>query len=85
MIFLEQAYFECVIPEKNRKAFYYVVAGRDLFSYVLIRKWGRIGSRGHPGMKKRYLSKSDMFGDYNRVVKKRLKHEYRQRDAKLFA
>jgi hypothetical protein len=38
MICVEQVYLECVIPENNRKAFYRLVAGQDLFGLKPIHR-----------------------------------------------
>jgi len=50
---------ECVMPEKNRKAFYRLVAANDLFSYKLIRRWGRLGTKGQLGQSERFADQAD--------------------------
>ena len=77
MICLKTAYLECRIPERNRAAFYHLIAGRDLFGYILIRHWGRIGTKGQPKLRHRYKSESELLKDFQRVLKKRLRHRYR--------
>jgi len=67
---------ECVIPEKNRKAFYRLVATKDLFSYKLIRRWGRIGTKGQPGQLERFVDQVEMAQGLRRIVRKRLSHGY---------
>ena len=76
MIFLKQAYFECVIPKKNRNAFYHLVAGRDLFGFILVRRWGRIGTKGQPRLKSRFNTREEMMLEFKQVIKKRLAHQY---------
>lgn len=77
MIIDRQEYFECIIPERNKSAFYLLVAGRDLFGYILLRRWGRIGTRGQPKLQMRFTTEEDLFKEYDRVRKERLKREYR--------
>lgn len=77
MIIHRQENFECIIPERNKSAFYLMVAGRDLFGYILIRRWGRIGTKGQPKLQMRFTTEEDLFQEYNRVRKERLKREYR--------
>jgi predicted DNA-binding WGR domain protein len=47
------------MPEKNRKAFYRLVAAKDLFSYKLIRRWGRLGTKGQLGQSERFADQAD--------------------------
>jgi predicted DNA-binding WGR domain protein len=67
---------ECVIPNKNRKAFYHLVATKDLFSYKLTRRWGRIGSKGQPGHSERFTDQEAMAKGLRRIVRTRLAHGY---------
>jgi len=76
MIFLENTYLECRIPEKNKEAFYQIIAGHDLFGLVLIRHWGRIGTKGQPKLKSRFESEDELMREYLRVLKTRFKHRY---------
>ncbi len=77
MICLKTAYLECRIPEQNRAAFYHLVAARDLFGYILIRHWGRIGTKGQPKLRHRYTSEHDLMKGFQGVLKKRLRHQYK--------
>jgi len=76
MICQKAAYLECRIPEKNRAAFYNLVAGRDLFGLILIRHWGRIGTRGQPKLKQRFESEKEMMREFDRIMCCRFKHGY---------
>ena len=67
---------ECVKPERNRKAFYHLVATKDLFSYKLIRRWGRIGTKGQPGHSERFADQEAMAKGLRRIVRTRLAHGY---------
>lgn len=75
MINQKRTYFECIIPERNRRAFYELIAGEDLLGYILIRRWGRIGSKGRP-KRQRFLRREAMLQEYERIHKERIKHEY---------
>ena len=68
-------YMECVIPEKNRRAFYRLIATRDLFTYTLIRNWGRIGARGRLRVD-RFDDEPNMTRSMGQILKKRLRHGY---------
>ena len=76
MICLKSARLECRIPERNKSAFYHMVAGRDLFGLVLIRHWGRIGTKGQPKLRHRFKTKSELMKEFDRVLKKRMQHQY---------
>lgn len=76
MIFHERIYFECVIPEKNRFAFYELIAGRDLYGDVLVRRWGRIGTRGQPAKRQRFQNNLELMREFKRVYQERIKHDY---------
>ncbi|MFP7756210.1 WGR domain-containing protein [Thermodesulfobacteriota bacterium B35] len=77
MICIKSAYLECRIPERNRSAFYHLMAGRDLFGLVLIRHWGRIGTRGQPKLKSRFASEEEMLREFQRILQLRFRHGYR--------
>ena len=77
MICIESVYLECRIPERNRSAFYHLVAGRDLFGLILIRHWGRIGTRGQPKLKYRFDSEEKMMREFRRILQVRYRHGYR--------
>lgn len=72
------SYYVCIIPEKNKKAFYELFAGKDLFGFILIRRWGRIGTKGQPGKRQRFNEKGGMLEEYERVCQERIKHGYLQ-------
>jgi predicted DNA-binding WGR domain protein len=72
----EKIYLECVIPEKNRNAFYRLMSGQDLFGFKLIRTWGRRGSRERIRMQERFDSREEMKKAWNRILMLRLCHGY---------
>lgn len=76
MIITQKTYFECIIPEQNKRAFYELIAGQDLFGYIIIRYWGRLDTKGQPPKQQRFSHKEDMLKEYNRVLKERIKHCY---------
>ena len=76
MICIKRTYFECIIPERNKRAFYKLIAGQDLYGYVVIRSWGRIGSRGRPRKRQRFIQAKEMIKEYERVHKERIKNNY---------
>ncbi len=75
MIVIDKKYLECICDEKNKYAFYEITATIDLFGYVLVRRWGRIGSKGRI-MKERFPSQEETKEALNRVLKKRLSRKY---------
>lgn len=77
MIYYKREYFECVIQTKNRFAFYELIAGRDLFGFIVVKRWGRIGTKGQPLNTKRFSNKTAMMKEFDRVYKKRIKHKYK--------
>ena len=76
MICVERTYLECVIPEKNRKAYYRLVAGQDLFGLKLIRSWGRIGTQEKIRLQERFQNREEMNKAYRRIICTRLSHGY---------
>ena len=76
MICFEQLYLECKIPEKNRNAFYRLMAGKDLFGHKLIRSWGRIGTKEKIRLQERFPSQEEMTKTYRRILSIRLSHGY---------
>ena len=76
MIRVKTAYLECRIPERNRAAFYRLIAGRDLFGFYLIRHWGRIGTKGQPKLHQRFKTERELMKEFDRVLKKRMQHQY---------
>ena len=76
MIDVEQIYLECVLPEKNKQAYYRLIAGRDLFGLKLIRTWGRIGTKERPRHQERFVNLEEMQQRIQRILQKRLSHGY---------
>ena len=76
MINTEQIYLECVIPERNRNAYYKIISGQDLFGFKLIRCWGRIGTQEKIRLQKRFADHEKMNKDYQRILSIRLAHGY---------
>lgn len=76
MLCTEQIYLECVIPEKNKRAYYRLIAGRDLFGFKLIRSWGRLGTKERPRHQERFDSSEKMKRGVAQIIKKRLSHGY---------
>ncbi len=70
---------ECRIPEKNRNAFYTIIAGRDLFGWLLVRHWGRIGTKGQPKLRKRFSTEEEIRCEFDRVIEKRYSHHYKSK------
>ncbi|WP_319548497.1 WGR domain-containing protein [Desulfogranum marinum] len=78
MLCYKYSYYVCIIPDRNKEAFYELFAGKDLWGFILIRRWGRIGTKGQPGKKQRFLEKTGMLKEYERVHHERIKHGYLQ-------
>lgn len=76
MIITQKTYFECIIPEQNKRAFYELIAGQDLFGYIIIRFWGRLGTKGQPSKQQRFEQEEDMLKEYDRVHRERINHRY---------
>ena len=76
MICIEQIYMECVKPERNKYAYYRLVAGHDLFGFKLIRSWGRLGTKESPRHQERYIGLEDMQRNIQRIVRTRKLHGY---------
>ena len=77
MIYYKREYFECIIPTENRYAFYELIAGRDLFGFIVVKRWGRIGTKGQPLKTIRFSNKMAMREEFDRVYKERIKHKYK--------
>ncbi len=73
---LRTAYLECVIPAQNRQAFYSLLAEKDLFGFVLSRRWGRIGTKGRAGLRLRFPSAEETLKEFDKVLSLRLSHHY---------
>lgn len=84
MVCHKYSYYVCIIPDRNKKAFYELFAGKDLFGFVLIRRWGRIGTRGQPKIKQRFIEETAMLKEYKRVHRERMKHGYIQVDKTFY-
>ncbi len=69
-------HMESVVPDKNRKAFYCLIATQDLFNYKLTRAWGRIGTKGQLGRSKRFTDQTAMAQGLRKIVRKRMSHGY---------
>ena len=76
MICIVQTYLECVIPERNRKAYYRLMAGQDLFGLKLMRSWGRIGAKERIRIQERFASQQEILKAYERILNLRLSHGY---------
>ncbi len=46
--------------------------------FILIRRWERIGTKGQPGKKQRFLEESGMLKEYERFRQERIKRGYLQ-------
>jgi predicted DNA-binding WGR domain protein len=72
------SYYVCIIPDRNKKAFYELFAGKDLFGFILIRRWGRISTKGQPGKKQRFHKQMGMLKEYERIRQERINRGYVQ-------
>ena len=66
---------ECRIPEENRAASYRLIACRDLFGFMLIRHFGRIGAKGRV-MHTRYPKEAELMREFSRLIRVRYAHGY---------
>ena len=76
MICIGHTYLECIIPERNRKAYYRLMAGQDPFGLKLIRSWGRIGAKERIRIQERFSSQKEILKAYDRILNLRLSHGY---------
>lgn len=76
MQIIRLAYLECVIPSLNRRAFYLIQAEIDLYGFMLIRKWGRIGTKGSRPLKIRFQNKEDLLEAFEHILGIRFSHKY---------
>lgn len=76
MRILKSAYLECVIPSQNRRAFYLIQAEIDMYGFMLIRKWGRIGTKGSRPLKIRFQNKEDLLEAFGHVLNVRFSRKY---------
>ena len=85
MIYIEKTYLECIKPEKNRNAYYRIMAGQDLFGPKLLRSWGRIGTKEKIRLQERFISRKEIEKVYRRIISTRLSHGYVVKAEKAFS
>ena len=69
-------YLTSIIPDKNRYRFYEITLQYGLFyKYCLIKKWGRIGTRGRK-IETSFDTMEEVEKEIQRVLKIRQKHGY---------
>jgi len=76
MICIEQTYLECIKPERNKRAYYRLVIGYDLFGLKVIRSWGRIGTKERPRRNDRVNNLDEARKLAGKVLKTRYAHGY---------
>jgi len=76
MLYHKREYFVCIIPQKNKFAFYELIAARDLFGFIVVRHWGRIGTKGQPAKQQRFADEHGMMKEFDRVYRERIGHKY---------
>ncbi|OGR05986.1 MAG: hypothetical protein A2511_16630 [Deltaproteobacteria bacterium RIFOXYD12_FULL_50_9] len=76
MQIIKSAYLECIVPSQNRRAFYLIQAELDMYGFLLVRQWGRIGTRGQRPLKIRFQDKQNLLEEFGRVLKIRISHKY---------
>lgn len=76
MICIEQIYLECIQPDRNKRAYYRLVVGYDLFGPKVIRSWGRIGTKERPRRHDRAISLEEARRLATRVLRTRFAHGY---------
>ncbi len=76
MICSHNLYFECLDPARNKRAYYRVVAGRDLYGLKIVKSWGRIGHRETPRVTERYTNMEALHAALEKIIKTRLAHGY---------
>ena len=76
MVCIEQTYLECIKPERNKRAFYRLVIGYDLFGLKVVRSWGRIGTKERPRRNERVNDIDEAHKIANKVLKTRFSHGY---------
>ena len=76
MVCIEQTYLECIKPERNKRAFYRLVIGYDLFGLKVVRSWGRIGTKERPRRNDRVNDIDEAHKIANKVLKTRRSHGY---------
>ena len=73
---IRHIHLECIDPSRNRRAFYEIRAETDLFGLIIIRRWGRIGTRGHPPLKMRFKTQDELQEEFDRILAVRLSRNY---------
>lgn len=76
MVCIEQTYLECIKPERNKRAFYRLVIGYDLFGLKVVRSWGRIGTKERTRRNERVNDLDEAHKIANKVLKTRFSHGY---------
>ena len=76
MVCIEQTYLECIKPERNKRAFYRLLIGYDLFGLKVVRSWGRIGTKERPRRNERVNDLDEAHKIANKVLKTRFSHGY---------
>lgn len=76
MICIQQTYLECIKPTQNKRAYYRVIVGYDLFGPKVVRSWGRIGTAERPRLHERVANLEDAHKIVADVLKRRFKHGY---------
>jgi len=70
-------YLERHIDEDNLHRFYAVDINRDLFgTWVLIRRWGRVGRHGGQSLTKSFETLSDAVAEQSALQRTKLKRGY---------
>lgn len=73
-------YLESIDPGKNRRRFYSLDTATSLFgAIVLIRRWGRIGSRRPQERRSEYREIEPLLRDIRRMLRRRHLHGYKLR------
>ena len=76
MICIQQTYLECIKPEKNKRAYYRIVVGYDLFGPKVVRSWGRIGTKERSRRQDRTVKMVDARRIAAGVLRTRFAHGY---------
>ena len=77
-------YLESVDPEKNRSRFYSLETAPSLFgSIILIRRWGRIGSRHPQTLSSEYQDIDSLLKELRAILRRRHRHGYQLRQNRL--
>lgn len=71
-------YLESVDTGRNRRRWYRLTAEADLFGGRVVRRWGRIGSRGRR-MEQACHTYAEAVREVERVLRVRCRHGYAER------